>query len=83
MWPRCAWGLCVEVRGDKTPHWTPPQASATSFGHLGSSGCLVWYDADSGATWTVLGARTTDSAWLLRHGTQIGVAALGPAAAGR
>lgn len=26
-WPRCPWGLGVELRGDKTPHWTPAEAS--------------------------------------------------------
>lgn len=78
-WPHCAWGLGVELRGDKAPHWTPKSAGADSFGHLGSSGCLAWHDPTSGATWVVLGTQTTNNGWLLRHGTQIGAAALAAA----
>ncbi len=75
-WPHCAWGLCVEVRGAKAPHWTPISASRGSYGHLGSTGCLVWCDPDQGASWAVAGPQTTDNGWLLRYGPQIGEQAL-------
>ena len=75
-WPHCAWGMTVEVRGHKRPHWTPPTASATSFGHIGASGCVVWHDPEHGASWAVLAPRTTDNGWLIRHGGAIGAAVL-------
>ncbi len=75
-WARCAWGLGVEVRGDKAPHWTPPRTSRDSFGHLGSSGCLAWCDPAHGASWSMLAPRTTDSGWQLRYAPQIGTIAL-------
>jgi CubicO group peptidase (beta-lactamase class C family) len=38
------WGLGVEVRGTKSPHWTPPGASPSTFGHFGRTGTFVWCD---------------------------------------
>jgi CubicO group peptidase (beta-lactamase class C family) len=62
-WPRCAWGLGVELRGDKMPHFSPPEASPASFGHVGASGCLAWCDPTAGVAWTILGCRTFESWW--------------------
>jgi beta-lactamase class C len=73
-WADCSWGLGPEVRGTKAPHWTPPQASPRSFGQIGSSGCLVWVDPDADVAWAIMGTRTTDSGWTIRHGPAIGVA---------
>lgn len=42
------WGLGVEVRGRKTPHWTSPVASPRSFGHFGQSGSFLWVDRELG-----------------------------------
>jgi beta-lactamase class C len=75
-WPRCAWGLGVELRGDKRPHWTPAVASPESFGQIGASGCIAWCDPVRGVAWAVLAPRTTDNGWLLRHGPALGSAAL-------
>lgn len=61
-WPHAPWGLGVELRGFKAPHWLPPGSNPDSFGHVGSSGCLVWCDPGSGLTWAVLGTRRLD-AW--------------------
>lgn len=36
------WGLGVEVRGDKDPHWTHPAFPPTTFGHFGQSGSFLW-----------------------------------------
>jgi CubicO group peptidase (beta-lactamase class C family) len=44
----CDWGLGVEVKGAKAPHWSGPATSATTFGHFGRSGAFVWIDPDVG-----------------------------------
>lgn len=56
-WAECPWGLGVEVRGAKSPHWTPAAASPASFGHVGSSGCMAWADPNAHIAWAMLGAR--------------------------
>lgn len=38
------WGLGVEIRGDKSPHWTGTDAPAQTFGHFGQSGTYVLID---------------------------------------
>jgi len=38
------WGLGVEIRGRKSPHWTPDTASTATFGHFGRAGTFVWCD---------------------------------------
>ena len=63
VWPACPWGLGVEVRGEKSPHWTPPQASPASFGHVGSTGCLAWADPEAGLAWVMFGARNFLGWW--------------------
>ena len=40
----CPWGLGVEVRGDKAPHWTGRANSPATFGHFGGSGTMMWVD---------------------------------------
>lgn len=40
----CPWGLGVEIRGDKSPHWTGRANSAATFGHFGGSGTMMWVD---------------------------------------
>jgi CubicO group peptidase (beta-lactamase class C family) len=40
----CPWGLGVELRGDKSPHWTGRVASASAFGHFGGAGTMMWVD---------------------------------------
>lgn len=76
-WNRCPWGLGPEVRGEKEPHWLPGIAGADSFGHTGASGCLAWAAPGSGVAWAILGARTADSGWLLRHSGAISAALAG------
>jgi CubicO group peptidase (beta-lactamase class C family) len=73
-WPRSPWGLGVELRGGKTPHWTPPQASPDSFGHAGASGCLVWHDPAAQLTYAILGTRDFTDWW--PHWPAIGEAIL-------
>lgn len=40
------WGLGVEVRGDKQPHWTAPGNSPSTWGHFGRAGTFLWWDPD-------------------------------------
>ena len=40
----CPWGLGVEIRGHKTPHWTATRNSASTFGHFGGIGTFLWVD---------------------------------------
>ncbi|MCO8129327.1 beta-lactamase family protein [Acidimicrobiia bacterium EGI L10123] len=40
------WGLGVEVRGTKDPHWTAPTNSPETWGHFGRAGTFLWWDPD-------------------------------------
>jgi CubicO group peptidase (beta-lactamase class C family) len=44
----CPWGLGVEIRGNKLPHWTGTTNSAATFGHFGQSGSFLWVDPVAG-----------------------------------
>ncbi len=44
----CDWGLGVEVRGVKRPHWTGRTNSAATYGHFGQSGSFLWVDPEAG-----------------------------------
>lgn len=38
------WGLGVEIRGEKRPHWTGLSNSSATYGHFGQSGSFFWID---------------------------------------
>ena len=40
------WGLGIEIRGDKSPHWTGTRNSPSTFGHFGGSGTMAWVDPE-------------------------------------
>ena len=40
----CPWGLGVEIRGEKSPHWTGRANSPATFGHFGGCGSMMWVD---------------------------------------
>jgi CubicO group peptidase (beta-lactamase class C family) len=42
------WGLGVEIRDHKQPHWTGRLNSASTFGHFGRSGSFLWVDPVAG-----------------------------------
>jgi CubicO group peptidase (beta-lactamase class C family) len=42
------WGLGLELRDGKSPHWTGSRNSARTFGHFGGSGTFLWVDPDAG-----------------------------------
>lgn len=48
------WGLGFEIRGQKNPHWTGRENSASTFGHFGQSGTFLWVDPDIDAACVVL-----------------------------
>lgn len=39
-----AWGLGLEIRNGKSPHWTGSRNSPGTFGHFGRSGTFLWVD---------------------------------------
>lgn len=49
------WGLGVEVRDRKRPHWTGTTNSPATFGHFGQSGAFVWVDPDASLALVGLG----------------------------
>jgi CubicO group peptidase (beta-lactamase class C family) len=40
----CPWGLGVEIKGTKSPHWMAQRCSSATFGHFGGAGTLCWVD---------------------------------------
>lgn len=48
-------GLGLEVRGHKSPHWTGSRNSPATFGHFGQSGSFVWVDPVAGRQAVFLG----------------------------
>lgn len=61
------WGLGVEIRGFKSPHWMPDAVSAEAFGHFGQTGSYLWVDSVLGvASVTLTGTafgRWASDAW--------------------
>ncbi len=76
VWSRATWGLGPELRDHKAPHWAPQEASPTSFGHAGASGCVAWADPVANVSWTIVGTAVADSGWLIRGAPPIGAAIL-------
>ena len=56
----CPWGLGVEIRGDKSPHWTGRANSQLTFGHFGGSGTMMWVDPSIDAGVVALADRPFD-----------------------
>jgi CubicO group peptidase (beta-lactamase class C family) len=50
----CPWGLGLEVKGSKSPHWTGMTNSPETFGHFGQSGSLLAIDPIRGVAWCSL-----------------------------
>ncbi|WP_232820154.1 serine hydrolase [Brachybacterium sp. YJGR34] len=49
------WGLGLEIRGGKSPHWTGSRSSPRTVGHFGQSGSFLWADPDQGLAAAFLG----------------------------
>ena len=48
------WGLGVEIRGHKVPHWTGTNNSPATFGHFGQAGGFLWVDPIVGIAFIAL-----------------------------
>lgn len=77
----CDWGLGVEIRGEKQPHWTGALNSPGTFGHFGQSGSFFWVDPAAGLAcagladrpfgpWAATAWPTLSDALLAELGTQ-------------
>lgn len=44
----CDWGLGVELRDGKQPHWTGLTNAPATYGHFGQSGSFLWVDPVAG-----------------------------------
>jgi CubicO group peptidase (beta-lactamase class C family) len=42
------WGLGLEVRDAKAPHWTGSRNAPATIGHFGRSGTFLWVDPEAG-----------------------------------
>ena len=42
------WGLGLELRDGKSPHWTGARNSPETYGHFGRSGTFLWVDPEAG-----------------------------------
>ena len=51
------WGLGMEVRDHKSPHWTGTRNSPDTFGHFGRSGSFLWVDPERGLVLAFLADR--------------------------
>lgn len=49
-----SWGLGVEIRGTKSPHWTGSANSPGTFGHFGRAGGFLWVDREANMAVAVL-----------------------------
>jgi beta-lactamase class C len=67
-WDACAWGLGLDVRGTREPHWTGDALSETANSHFGSSGTLAWIDRARGVGLVALANRGSYSGWWARPG---------------
>lgn len=54
------WGLGLEIRDAKSPHWTGSKNSAGTFGHFGQSGTFLWVDPTADLALVVLTDRAFD-----------------------
>jgi len=51
------WGLGIEIRATKWPHWTGRANSPATFGHFGRSGSFLWLDPVADLGCVVLSGR--------------------------
>jgi CubicO group peptidase (beta-lactamase class C family) len=56
----CPWGLGLEIRGDKSPHWTGRTNSSATVGHFGGAGTMMWVDPVAGCGLVALTDRAFD-----------------------
>ena len=54
----CPWGLGPEIKGTKSPHWTAPRGSTSTWGHFGGTGTFLWVDPVADVACVMLAERT-------------------------
>lgn len=69
------WGLGVELKGAKSPHWTAPGGSPRTFGHFGGAGTFLWVDPDAALACVVLTDREFGD-WALPLWSELSAAVL-------
>jgi CubicO group peptidase (beta-lactamase class C family) len=81
LWDACPWGLGLDVRGTRVPHWTGDALTPTANTHFGSSGTLAWIDRARGLGLVVLASRGSYSGWWSGAGgwAELTAAVLSPA----
>ena len=60
----CPWGLGVEIKGGKDPHWMGRTNSPEAFGHFGGAGTMMWVDPVARTSMVALTDRQFDD-WAL------------------
>lgn len=58
------WGLGVEIKGHKHPHWSGRFTSPSTFGHFGGTGTFLWVDPTRDLAVVALADREFD-AWAM------------------
>ena len=53
------WGLGVELKAAKAPHWSGTLTSPATFGHFGGSGTFLWVDPVAGVACAALTTRSS------------------------
>ncbi|HEY8292941.1 MAG TPA: serine hydrolase domain-containing protein [Thermomicrobiales bacterium] len=61
--PEVAWGIGWEIKGTKRLHPSGDLTSPATFGHLGSTGTMVWADPETDIVCILLTNRTLASGW--------------------
>jgi CubicO group peptidase (beta-lactamase class C family) len=77
----CDWGLGVELRGHKRPHWTGTANSPETFGHFGRTGSFLWVDPVAGLICGGLSDRPFGQ-WAVRSWPRLADAVLAEVAGG-
>ncbi len=65
------WGLGVELKGVKEPHWSGRLTSPSTFGHFGGSGTFLWVDPARGLVCSALTTREFGS-WAIEAWARLG-----------
>lgn len=59
------WGLGVELKGHKHPHWSGAGTAPETFGHFGAAGSFLWVDPTRRVACVSLSGRDFDT-WAMR-----------------
>ncbi len=74
------WGLGLEIRDSKSPHWTSARNAPQTFGHFGRSGTFLWVDPVAGLALGLLTDRPFGD-WAAQAWPSLADAVLGAASA--